>query len=338
MLSATLRESFMETANRYIAGSKGCWIKGENMIVSKQMFHDDRQSHRVAQEPLRTQDIPSVPYPELPSVLTELVTGIEKELGANLIGVYLVGSLATGDFDLDSDVDFLVVTKEEPTDETVRSLQSMHARIHSLGCYPAQHLEGSYISFNLLNRSESVGVQPVWYLDNGSTTLERSVHDNQWHVRWVLRECSIPLVGPQASSLLGPVPVEAIRAEISATMRLIADVFTAEINGPLTFWTSRFGQSFAVLSYCRMLYTLQTGIVRSKFAAMKWAMQALDPAWAGLILGAWEEREGVRHCVKIRQHADPQALRDTLEFIRYAVRESERNNSGTDGSGMVTRD
>lgn len=284
----------------------------------------DRLSHRTPQEPYRVENVPSVPYPELPSVLCELVAGIETELAANLVGVYLVGSLATGDFDLDSDVDFLVVTKEELTDEVVRSLQAMHARIHGLGCYPAQHLEGSYISYGLLNQSEAVGLQPLWYLDNGSTTLERSVHDNQWHVRWVLRERGIALLGPEAKSLLDPIPVESMRAEIAATMRRAADDFAAEIDGPLTFWTSRFGQSFAVQSYCRMLHTLQTGAVQSKLADMKWARQALDPAWAGLIQRAWEEREGVRHCVKILQHADPRVLRETLEFIQYAVRVSER--------------
>jgi predicted nucleotidyltransferase len=57
----------------------------------------------------RLEKIPRVPYPELPSVLGELVAGVESVLASNLVGVYLVGSLATGDFDLDGDVDFLVV-------------------------------------------------------------------------------------------------------------------------------------------------------------------------------------------------------------------------------------
>ena len=286
----------------------------------------DGLSRGTTREPPRVRSVPDKPYPELPWVVGELVAGIENELAENLIGAYVVGSLATGDFDLESDVDFLVVTKEEVKDEVVRLLEAMHSRIHGLGCYAAQHLEGSYISHSLLNQSEAVGVQPVWYLDNGSTTFERSVHDNKWHVRWVLRERGITLVGPEATSLLDPIPVEAMRAEVAATMRLVADDFAAAIDGPLDFWTSRFGQSFAVLGYCRMLHTLQTGAVESKFAGMNWARQALDPAWAGLIQRAWEERKGVRHGVKIRQHADPRALTDTLEFIPCAVRESERGH------------
>ena len=35
-------------------------------------------------------------YPELESVLREFVAGLEAALGTNLLGAYLVGSLATG--------------------------------------------------------------------------------------------------------------------------------------------------------------------------------------------------------------------------------------------------
>ncbi|MBN2588074.1 MAG: nucleotidyltransferase domain-containing protein, partial [Candidatus Fermentibacteraceae bacterium] len=146
----------------------------------------------------------------------ELVDGARDELGDNLIGVYLVGSLATGDFDADSDVDFLVVTEEEISEENVLSLQAMHTRIHGIGCYPAQHLKGSCISRDVLNRPETVGV-------------------------------------------------------------------------------------------------------RSKLAGKRWAMESLDPAWKGFIQGAWREREGVRHCIKIRQLADRGVLRETNEFIQYAI-------------------
>ena len=240
-----------------------------------------------------------------------------------MVGVYLVGSLATGDFDLDSDVDFLVVTQDEVGEEAVRSLQAMHERIHGLGCYPAEHLEGSYVSRAVLNRAEDVGVQPLWYIDNGSTVLERSTHDNQWHVRWVLRERGIALVGPEAVALLAPVPVAAMCGEVVGILRRIAREFADAVTGPLSFWTSRFGQSFAVLTCCRTLHALQTGTVQSKLSGVKWALEALDPAWAGLIRTAWEEREGVRYCIKIRQRAAESALAQTCDFIKYAVAESE---------------
>ena len=69
--------------------------------------------------------VPTTPYPELPWVLGELVAGVRAELADNLVGVYLVGSLATGDFDRDSDVDFLVVTRHELSAAVIPALQAM---------------------------------------------------------------------------------------------------------------------------------------------------------------------------------------------------------------------
>src|ERR1035437_3641657 len=155
--------------------------------------------------------IPDFPYPELPQVLSEFATGVRGELEENLVGAYLVGSLAVGDFDLDSDVDFVVVTRRELADTTVRTLQAMHVRIHAMGCYPAEHLEGSYIPQGTLNQADAVGTELLWYLDNGSTTLKRSTHCNQWHTRWVLRERGVVLVGPDPREIVAPVPAPAMR-------------------------------------------------------------------------------------------------------------------------------
>lgn len=260
------------------------------------------------------------PYPELPSVLDQFVEAVHDLLSDNLVGVYLVGSLAVGGFDLDSDIDFLVVMNEELTDETAGALQAMHARIYEQASYPAKHLEGSYISRDVLNHAEAVGVQKLWYLDNGSTVLERSTHCNKWHVRWVLRERGVRLLGPEPESLLDPVPEHLVRKEVADMMRQVAAEFADAIDGRLTFWTSRFGQSFAVLTSCRMLHTLETGTVQSKPAGVEWGLKNLDPAWSDLIQQAWQEREGVRFCVKIRQRADSALLVRTNEFIRYAVR------------------
>ena len=265
--------------------------------------------------------VPIKPYPELPSVLGQFVVGVQSLLLDNLVGIYLVGSLAVGGFDLDSDIDFLVVINEELTDETASAIQAMHARIYEQSCYPAKHLEGSYISRDVLNRADAVDVQELWYLDNGSTVLERSTHCNKWHVRWVLREGGVRLLGPKPDSLLDPVPKELVCREVAAMMRLVAADFADAVKGGLSFWTSRFGQSFAVLTVCRMLHTLAIGTVQSKLAGVTWGLKNLDPVWCDLIRKAWKEREGVRFCVKIRQRADSVALEKTNEFIQYAVRD-----------------
>lgn len=271
--------------------------------------------------------LPDSVYPELASVLQKFVVGVQAALGSNFIGAYLVGSLATGDFDRDSDVDFLMVTKAELCDAEVKSLEATHSRVHALGSYPAEHLEGSYLTAEILSRPQAVGMQPIWYLDNGSTSLERSAHDNRWHVRWILRERGVIITGPDPKTLLPPVSKEALCQEALSAVHEIAGRFLAEVDQPVGWFNTRFGQSFTVLTCCRMLQTLSSGTVESKLSGVNWAEQCLEPQWYGLIRGAWLEREGVRFGEKVRQPAPTSLMHETANFLSYAVSLAETSRA-----------
>jgi predicted nucleotidyltransferase len=266
--------------------------------------------------------IPIQPYPELREVLKTFVTEVQAELGENLVGVYLVGSLASGDFDLDSDIDFVVVIDTELNAANENNLQAIQRKIYGLNCYPAQHLEGSYISLRDLNDWHTVGKKQLYYFDNGSTTFEYSIHDNNWHVRWILRERGIPLIGPAPATLLPPIPTGALSGEMQTAMCQIMRAYEEAIRQPLNFFNSQFGHSFVVLTFCRMLHTLHTGEVQSKKAGAQWAQQYVTPEWRELIGRAWDDRKGVRFGVKIGQRAAEKLLYQTLEFIQYAVAQS----------------
>ncbi|MBE0696115.1 MAG: nucleotidyltransferase domain-containing protein, partial [Anaerolineaceae bacterium] len=85
-------------------------------------------------------------YPEVNLVLEELLPNVQAILGADLIGMYLDGSLATGDFDEDSDIDFVAITRGEISAEVFAALAAMHERIMGLDARLAVELEGSYIA------------------------------------------------------------------------------------------------------------------------------------------------------------------------------------------------
>ena len=263
--------------------------------------------------------IPYHPYPELREVLNIFVNEIAAVLRENLVGIYLVGSIASGDFDLDSDVDFIVVTKTELTKAEMQPLQDIQIKIYDINCYPAKHLEGSYISISDLNDWSIVGEKKLFYFDNGSTTYEQSTHDNQWHVRWILRERGITLTGQKPETFLRAIPLNELSNEMKTSMLQMKSIFEGEMNRPLSFFNSRFGQSFTVLTYCRMLHTLHTGTVQSKKAGMQWAKHYIDPKWNKLISQAWNERKGVRFGEKIGQRAETSYLNETLEFIKFTI-------------------
>jgi predicted nucleotidyltransferase len=79
-----------------------------------------------------TQGTHSTPYPDVNAVLLELLSGVQSILGNHFIGMYLDGSLASGDFDQDSDVDFVVVTNDEISGDLFSALQAMHERIATI--------------------------------------------------------------------------------------------------------------------------------------------------------------------------------------------------------------
>ena len=264
-----------------------------------------------------TNDTHPTPYRELNTVLHDLVTCVQAILGDGFTGAYLHGSFAIGDFDIHSDVDFLVAIEHEVSETQFSALQTMHAKIYDLESNWAKHLEGSYFPLATLRRYDPTS-EPLLYLDNGSRDLVRSNHDNELVVRWVVRECGIILAGPAPDELIDAVSVDELRTEVLSTMHDWAQQIFADPEK----MNNRWYQPFAVLTYCRMLQTLQTGRVESKPAAVRWAKASLESRWIGLIQRAWEERPDPS--LKVKQKASPDDFNSTLEFIRYALTESKQ--------------
>jgi hypothetical protein len=259
---------------------------------------------------------PPTPYPELNAVLNELITNVQELLGVDFTGAYLQGSFAVGDFDLHSDVDFLVAIEQELTSGQIDALQAIHARIFQLENGWARHLEGSYFPRAILKRPPQP-VEKLWYLDNGSQSLIRSDHCNTQVVRWTAREHGVILAGPPANTLIDPVSTQTLRQEILATIRNWGNQILTEPE----HFNNRFYQGFIVLSYCRMLHDYHAGSVGSKRTGAEWAKRTLDRSWSGLIDRAWDTRPNPQ--VSVRQPADPYDFQKTLEFVAYVIGEAD---------------
>jgi predicted nucleotidyltransferase len=252
------------------------------------------------------------PYSELNAVLRELVESAQLVLGESFVAASLQGSFAVGDFDRHSDVDFIIVVAEELSEDELLALQILHERIYNLECEWARHLEGSYFPKKILRDYTQRGT-PLWYLDNGHRSLIQEKHDNTIVVRWVVREHGVALAGPDPATLVDPLPVAALRQEILEGMT----GWGRQILENPQIINNRFFQTFAVLHYCRMLHDLHTGFPGSKRAATEWAKANLDPSWAGLIDRAWDGRPNP--ALSSRQPADPEDLKNTVEFVRYII-------------------
>ncbi|QRN83292.1 DUF4111 domain-containing protein [Chloroflexota bacterium] len=255
-----------------------------------------------------------VPDRELNEILNRLVDGIKPVLGPNFLGGYLGGSFAHGGWDVYSDVDFTIVIEEELDPRILEDLKVVHARVFTINHYWARHLEGSYFPRSVLSDLNRTN-EPLWYLDNGSLNFERSMHDNTLVNRWVLREYGLILQGPEPSIWIPRIPEIFLKAEVWWMMR----EWGGDILSGAYRISSRFSQTFTVLNFCRMLYTLSTGRVQSKQTGAAWARAILATKWVPLIDDALSAR--VNQYQRVYDQADPGKIRDTRDFIRYALME-----------------
>lgn len=252
------------------------------------------------------------PNPELNDVLYEFVKSVQEILKDNFVSAYLQGSFAVGGWDNDSDVDFTIVGENDISDTDLQALQFMHARIYNLESKWAKHLEGSYFPKNIL-KIGSYANKRLWYLNNTSDKLALSNHDNTLVVRQIVREHGITLAGIPAKDLIDFIPANDLQKEIFVTMQEWGN----EIISGQWKMDNKWAQPFVAIMYCRMLHSLKTGRINSKLSGVQWAKSTLESRWAGLIQRAWDERPNPS--LKVRQPAETIAVKDTIEFVRFAI-------------------
>ena len=251
------------------------------------------------------------PYADIDELLEQLADQISAALGNNFVGLYLIGSLAGGDFEYQSsDIDFVVATRVELDGGEVTRLRLMHDAIAARNPRWGRRLEGAYISTAALRRHLPGERHP--YI-NEAHPLSISPLDQAWTInRWELRDHGVAITGPPSGGLIDPISETELKAamleELHSWWRPLAK------GGPKM--EPRRYQAFAILTMCRALYLLQYGQVASKPKAARWAESTLDPKWRPIIRQALQWRDDLS--------IDRAALSETLRFVRFALEDADR--------------
>jgi len=254
---------------------------------------------------MKTENIPLTPYPEINAVLEKLLMSVQAILGDSFTGVYLHGSLATGDFNPQtSDIDFLVVTEKRIPEETFSSLKKMHARLFLSGAAWSQKLEGAYIPKDDLRHHDPEHGSIPWLGMDGHFAMETLGSD--WIIqRWILREKGVIVAGPPLTSLIDPVSTQDLRQAVRLSLK---EWWSPPFPSPQRFQKGEY-QAYAVLTMCRSLYVLEHGRVASKPEAARWAVETLAEPWRALIASAASWKPGMKY----------DKLKETLDFISYTL-------------------
>ena len=275
------------------------------------------------------------PIASLNATLAEVARRLRAHHGENLVGLYVQGSFAVGDFDeATSDADLIVALDRDVPQARASPLRALHAELHRDLPRPwGLRLELSYAPLAVLRRWSSTPrdpsgeprddawrdpataapprVYPLWYLDHGSDQLVRSEHDNTRVVRWVLRNRGLTVLGPPVAGLVDEVTADDLREEGREVMALVAREWATPARLDAAWLPA-----FFVTLHARLLHADATGVVASKRAATEWARGHLDPRWRPTIRAAHDAWVGDR--TRLMGPADPATVADAIAFMRYA--------------------
>ena len=205
--------------------------------------------------------------PALDQVLSPLVTALRDVLGDDLIGLYLYGSAVSGGFDPGvSDLDLVAITRRPVGDLDLSGLDRVHRKVVDRDLGWSDRLEIVYVARGTL--AGGAGSRDPLAVISPGEPFHVTGPASDWLQNWYLaRETGISLFGPPAAEVMPRVS----RAD-----------FLAAVSRYLEYLRGHGALPYAVLSACRAVRTLETGIQCSKQEGAAWVRERM-PEWAWLI-------------------------------------------------------
>jgi len=251
--------------------------------------------------------------PEVEEVLRRIVDHQEDVLRRDLVGSYVFGSVATGDFEPGiSDVDTAAVLRADLTPHQLTAVARLHEEIVEEMPAWEDRVEVVYLSSRALAMFRTAS-WPAARISPGEPFHAIEV-DRGWLIDWYhLRQVGVALRGPAIASLVPEIThdeyVDAVRHHLLTWRDSLADL------------DSQGDQAYAILTMCRGLRTVRTGEHVSKRDGARWASEEL-PEHADLIRDALEwrarSRGGRRNDGSATRAETARFVETVLELVREA--------------------
>jgi len=250
--------------------------------------------------------MPITPSTDIDELLSDLLDQMQRILGKKLVGLYLYGSLVTGDFDREiSDIDLLAILSSDINDQEFAQLQQMHNDFVAKNQQWDDRIEIAYLSIAALKTFRSQASKIAIISPGEPFHIKEAGKD--WLINWwVVREKGVALFGPAPTTLIDPIS----KQEFLQAVQEQAQAWGEWVDHMQT----RPSQAYAILTLCRALYAHKNGEQVSKKQAALW-VQARFPQWASLIQNALMWRIGWRDQVEDHQATFP----ITLRFVQFAI-------------------
>lgn len=218
--------------------------------------------------------------------MTRYLTLLDQTAPGLLDGLYLVGSVALGDFQRrHSNIDFIAVTALTLSAPAIDTLETVH---RVLAQKPGPALDGFYIDRS--NISLPPDPSRILPFEWAGQFHRRSAGFAANPVTWAIwRDHGITIRGPAPETLaLSIDPAALIRFEQDNLGYYWTDWVVTHWSGPADAALAAWG----VLGVLRLAHVLATGRVASKTAAGRWALGHFASSWHPIIEEALAARRG----------------------------------------------
>lgn len=210
---------------------------------------------------------------KIPNILRPLLyeyeSNLKKYFGNNIFGVYLYNSVALGGFDKDkSDIDFITILNKDFEDKDIPIISLIHNELNNKFKY-AKRMEGMYLTKDKIGKL-NLTIKPYLYFCDQKLN-SYGYYDINYVTWWTLKYNGIPINSPNVSSL-----------NINVQWNNIVETMNYNLN---SYWKKKLYEKelflsdewieFAVMTLCRILYTLDNKGITTKIQSANYAVMSI---------------------------------------------------------------
>jgi len=219
---------------------------------------------------------------QVSALLQSLTENLAAILRANLVGVYLYGSITQRAFNPKrSDVDCIVVTKRELSEKQFARLRKWLTVSAKLNSWTTR----LQITFLIKDQVLTMTARACLYQFG---ILKRCGSDGNPIIWLNVLKSGAVLFGPSAESFVPPITSKIL---FQALQREVGYLREEISNKPKSEWRDVSSyRDYAVLTLCRILYSGRKGTIVSKQTAANWAIKHLPLRWRHIIRQAMRNK------------------------------------------------
>jgi hypothetical protein len=261
---------------------------------------------------LREMSLPKNIPKDLSDLLQAMATDFPAVLRENLVGIYLWGSLTYDAFDETcSDVDCVGVTRRDLDDREFSELDQWFKNKKQQNRWVERIDMRFVIDDEFLDKtSRCCGFYPY----NGKFVRHGS--DGNPIIWMNIAQSGITLWGKDAKVLAPHVSDQCLNDALLLELNYLKEGLTSNAGDRSD--KAFIYNAYAVLTACRILYSVHHRVLVSKDQAHRWAMKTVPPIWRAVIHSAKDNR------LRNGGSTTPQLEQDAMHFVDYVSGEVNR--------------